>query len=240
MENIFKGLFRFQREIFPAHEELFEALAEGQQPTALMITCGDSRIVPGLMTQTKPGELFICRNAGNIVPTHSGNSGGITATIEYAVEALRVPSVIICGHSDCGAMKAVLNPDSLENLPKVRNWLSYSAAAAEVVKRNYSDLPEAEKLEILIKENVIAQLENLKTHPAVAARLSGGDLRLFGWFYSICDGHVESYDGVRQQFERVREGEVVEATPARRLLRPTNGYPSESRQQQEEPVGVGA
>ncbi len=219
MKKIIEGLLKFQQEIYPNKQELYASLASSQRPSALFITCGDSRIVPDLMTQTSPGELFIIRNAGNIVPPDSGGQGGgVTASIEYAVVALNVPNIIICGHSNCGAMKAVLHPESLADMPKVAPWLRHADSAARVVRENYPELSEQERLEILTKENVLTQLEHLKTHPSVAARLARGVLNLFGWYYDIKTGNVQAYDSELGDFVMLDGSRIPSATPRPRVL----------------------
>lgn len=219
MKRIIEGLLRFQQEIFPKKKDLFASLAAGQRPRALFITCGDSRIVPDLMMQTNPGELFIIRNAGNIVPPDGDVAGGVTASIEYAVVALNVPNIIICGHSNCGAMKAVLYPESLSDMPKVAPWLRHADTAARVVRENYPELSEHERLEILTKENVIIQLEHLKTHPSVAARLARGVLSLYGWYYDIQSGKVQAFDAEFGDFVPLDGSRIPSATPKPRQLR---------------------
>src|SRR5690554_975103 len=133
MTKFAAGVVRFQSDVFEKKRKLFHELADGQAPEALFITCSDSRIDPNLLTQTEPGELFICRNAGNIVPPHSNHTGAMTASIEFAVGALKVPHIVICGHSGCGAMKGAMNTDALADFPHVREWLAYARAAAVIV-----------------------------------------------------------------------------------------------------------
>ena len=189
------GISRFQKRVYPKYQELFEKLALGQRPEALFITCADSRIDPCLLTQTKPGELFICRVIGNVVPPYPDAIGGVSATIEYAVGVLRVPDVIVCGHTDCGVMRGALNPEALEAYPNVTAWLRY----AKVEQRETE--PSAEFLLALTEANVIAQLKNLRSHPTVAARLEQGDLALHGWIYHIGPGTVTAYNEASRRFE---------------------------------------
>src|SRR6204780_4413531 len=165
VEKLLGGISRFQKDVYPKHRDLFEKLALGQTPDALFITCADSRIDPCLLTQTKPGELFICRVIGNIVPPYPDALGGVSATIEYAVGVLRVPAVIVCGHTDCGVMRGALNPEALGAFPNVTAWLRYAN-----VEQRETD-PSAELLLALTERNVVAQMQNLRSHPAVAARL---------------------------------------------------------------------
>jgi carbonic anhydrase len=187
VEKFLGGISHFQKHVYPKHQDLFEKLALGQRPDALFITCADSRIDPSLVTQTKPGELFICRVIGNIVPPYPDAIGGVSATIEYAVGVLQVPVVIVCGHTDCGVMKGALDPGALAEYPSVTQWLRYAKV-------------ETRDLLTLTERNVVAQLENLRSHPTVAARLKEGDLALHGWVYHIGDGLVTSYDAATDAF----------------------------------------
>lgn len=193
MDRVLSGVVKFQQEVYPDKAESFRELASGQQPEVLFITCADSRIDPSMITQTEPGELFICRNAGNVVPPHSSQTGGMTASIEYAVAALGIEHIIVCGHTDCGAMKGALNPESLENLPHVREWLGHCHAAVEVVKEQWGELT-SEHLDCVTQENIALQLQHLRTHPAVAAKLATGRVKLHGWLYNIESGEVLRYD----------------------------------------------
>ncbi len=204
VEKILRGLKRFKKKIFPKHRELFHKLALQQRPTALFITCSDSRIDPCLLTQTKPGELFLCRVIGNIVPRYPESIGGVSATIEYAVGVLGVPDVIVCGHTDCGVMKGVLNPEALRPLANVSAWLDHAQPAREAMADYPGDLSDPEYLLALTERNVVEQLKNLHSHPAVAARLNQGNLKLHGWVYHIGKGIVTTYSRRREKFVRVR------------------------------------
>ncbi len=195
VEKLLGGVSRFQKDVYPQHQELFERLAMGQRPDALFITCADSRIDPCLLTQTKPGDLFICRVIGNVVPPYPDAIGGVSATIEYAVGVLRVPTVIVCGHTDCGVMRGALNPDALAAYPNVTAWLGYTKLGVRAPK------PSPELLLELTELNVTHQLDNLRTHPAVAARLAEGDLTLQGWVYHIGPGAVTVYDEGSARFQ---------------------------------------
>ena len=195
VEKLLGGISQFQEHVYPKHQDLFERLAMGQRPDALFITCSDSRIDPCLLTQTKPGELFICRVIGNVVPPYPDAIGGVSATIEYAVGVLQVPAVIVCGHTDCGVMRGALNPEALEAYPNVTAWLRYAN-----VERRESE-PSAGLLLALTEDNVVAQLKNLRSHPSVAARLEQGDLALHGWVYHIGSGMVTAYDEASRKFE---------------------------------------
>ena len=204
VDTILQGLKRFQKVVFPKNRELFHKLALGQRPQALFITCADSRIDPCMLTQTKPGELFICRVIGNVVPRYPKNVGGVSATIEYAVGVLGVEDVIVCGHTDCGVMKGVLNPAALKPLANVSAWLSHAQPARRATEKSKGEMSEPEFLLALTERNVIEQLKNLRTHPAVSARLKQGDLRLHGWVYHIGSGAVTVYKPEKNRFVRFR------------------------------------
>ena len=197
VEKFLGGISRFQKDVYPEHQDLFERLALGQRPEALFITCADSRIDPCLLTQSKPGDLFICRVIGNVVPPYPEALGGVSATIEYAVGVLRVPEVIVCGHTDCGVMRGALNPEALAAYPNVTGWLRYVTSNLE----RREPEPSAESLLALSEDNVVAQLKNLRSHPTVAARLEQGDLTLHGWVYHIGSGTVTAYNEASRKFE---------------------------------------
>lgn len=211
MQKLVEGVHRFQEHIFRSDREFFERLAHGQKPETLFITCSDSRINPNLLTQTDPGELFILRNAGNLVPPAGATNGGEGATIEYAVTLLQVRDIIICGHSHCGAMQGLLTPEVLEPLPAVSAWMSNAESTRVLMKEKYSHLSGTPLLMATTQENVLAQLENLRTHPAVAERLQRGDLHLHGWVYKLETGEVFSYDPSVGQFVPVASVAVDEA-----------------------------
>lgn len=217
MQRLIQGLRKFQEEVFPAKQELFQHLAQGQRPSTLFITCADSRVVPDLFTQSEPGELFVIRNAGNIVPPFGRQPGGVTATIEFAVVALGVRHIIVCGHTDCGAMKGLLHPERLTEMPTVAAWLAQADATRRLVRENYETAGEAELVSAMIHENVLVQLKNLETHPSVASRLARGDLSLYGWIYDIGTGQVDSFDAGRQRYVRLDGTSLPHATPVARL-----------------------
>ena len=200
MQKLIHGIHQFREQHFRPLQGLFEQLAKGQNPETLFITCSDSRIDPSLLTRSKPGDLFILRNAGNIVPPQSSASGGEAATIEFAVAALGVKDIIICGHSHCGAMKGLLQPETVAHMPAVASWLSHAEPTRQIVSENYKHLTGDPLVTAAVEENVLVQLENLRTLPAVANRLVQGDLHLHGWVYKIETGDVFAYDLKNEQF----------------------------------------
>jgi len=200
LRQIVDGFLHFHHEVFPQQEELFKKLATAQAPKAMFITCADSRIVPELITHSSPGDLFVTRNVGNVVPPYGQMNGGVSTAIEYAVLALGVQHIIICGHSDCGAMRAVLNPDSLEKMPTVKAWLRHAEVAKTMVHENCNCADEKESMPILTEENVIAQLQHLRTHPSVASRMANGHLFIHGWVCDIETSEIKAYDADQGRF----------------------------------------
>ncbi len=195
MAQLLDGVMRFERDVFPEQQAEFARLAQGQTPHTLFIACADSRVVPELITQTQPGELFVCRNIGNIVPAYGEMLGGVSAVIEFAVQALGVSDIVICGHSGCGAMKALACPDdSLAGMPTVATWLRNAAAAQSVVRMLHPHLQGEAAVQALVEQNLRTQLGHLRTHPSVAAKLAVGGLRLHGWLYDIAAGRVDVVD----------------------------------------------
>ena len=204
MKNLIQGVHRFQSEVFGNQKELFEHLAYGQSPHALFITCADSRINPALITQANPGEIFIMRNAGNIVPAYSMNLGGEAATIEYAVEILGVNDIIVCGHSDCGAIEALMKPlDTYREMPAIHAWLDMAETTRRLMKTCYPNLEGEEAQDVAVKENVLVQIANLQTHPCVRAHMRQGSLLLHGWMYYIKTGEVQAFDPASQSFRHL-------------------------------------
>ncbi|HUB29041.1 MAG TPA: carbonic anhydrase [Terracidiphilus sp.] len=200
MERLIAGHKHFLAEVFPARRDQFHLLAESQAPEVLFITCADSRIVPDLILGTGPGDLFISRNAGNVVPVTGHDVDGVTATIEYAIEVLRVKHAILCGHSDCGAMKAAIDRRGLDKLPRASRWLHHvEAAFSHRQPLNPADGAHAE-LASLIRGNVIAQMLNLRAQPAAARAIVEGRLAVHGWYYDILTGRIERYDEHLRRF----------------------------------------
>jgi carbonic anhydrase len=214
MQKLVEGIHQFRELVFTSKRALFSGLARGQQPLALFITCSDSRIVPNLLTQTEPGELFILRTAGNIVPPYGAVRGGEAATIEYAVAVLKVRDVILCGHSHCGAMAALFDPEISRELPAVGALLRHAETTRRVIAENYRHVTdEHRRLTTTIEENVLVQLEHLRTHPAVAAALARRELNLHGWYYKFETGEVFAYDPASEQFHSINGRRVALEAP---------------------------
>lgn len=201
MKKLIRGLQEFKVNHFPNHEDLFITLSHGQKPRVLFITCSDSRIDLNLITQSKMGELFIIRNAGNIIPPFGAANGGEGATVEYAVHSLGIEQIIVCGHSHCGAMKGLLRLNELEEeMPLMYSWLKHTEATRRLLRENYSTYSNEDLLEIAIAENVLTQIANLKTYPVIHSRLYQGRLKIYGWIYHLATGEVLAYDPESQAY----------------------------------------
>lgn len=194
MDHIVRGVLDFRKNLYPERKDLFRSLADSQNPDVLFITCSDSRIDPNLMTGSNPGDLFICRNAGNVIPPHSNETGSMTASIEYAVAVLKVRHIIVCGHTDCGAIKGALDIPALKGLPHVKEWLGHCRSAMEIVRERHDidgeQALDAKYLNEAIEENVSQQVQHLRTHPVVAAKLATGKIEVHGWVYDIKSGNI--------------------------------------------------
>ncbi|UWZ83449.1 carbonic anhydrase [Occallatibacter riparius] len=205
LEKLKAGIRRFHEEVYtPKAEEYRLAASRPQRPHTLIVACADSRVDVESITSSGPGEVFVTRNVGNLVPPYSGTPGGVTAVIEYAVTALGVKHLVVCGHSDCGAMKALLKPHSTEDMPAVDHWLHHGRAALKIVESTARPAEgESEKLARLTEVNVLAQLVHMKTHPSVAGAWAGGQLTISGWVYDIASGTVRIARDGQRTFEPV-------------------------------------
>jgi carbonic anhydrase len=222
MDRLIQGFDQFRREMTAEQREDFLRLATGQTPHTMFITCADSRIMPELIFNTRPGDLFVYRNVGNIVPPYAQHVSGVVAAIEYAVTALKVQHIVICGHSDCGAMKALQNPAALKGKPSVEQWLKHADVARYVVAENRPTILGEEGLRYLTEENVVGQLEHLRTLPAVAAAMANGSVRIHGWIYDIAKTEITAFDPQEGRFRPLATdpADVRDATPHARFSTP--------------------
>ena len=202
------GIRQFRTKVYPAQAETYEkAASEPQKPAALIVACADSRIDPELITQSGPGELFVMRNIGNLVPAYGEMLGGVSAVVEYAVSALKVKHVVVCGHTDCGAMKALLNPESMDSMPTVKSWLRNAQAALSVADSLAEPGEQSSKrLKRLTEENVLLQLQHLRTHPSIAGAMARGELSISGWIYDIGTGQVR----ISKNGDRIFQSVLIE------------------------------
>ena len=201
MKKLLSGVRQFQQSYVPRHQALLSELSKGQHPRVLFIACSDSRVDPSIICQSDIGDLFVIRNAGNIIPPYEATNGGEGATIEYAIEALNIQQVIVCGHTQCGAMKGLLQLGELEEkMPLVYDWLKHTAATLKLVQDSYGYLDKKDFLEALVAENVLTQIENLRTYPVIRSRLYQGLLAIHAWIYQIETGEILAYDGATHSF----------------------------------------
>ena len=205
MQRLIEGVHKFRREEFGRYKELFKRLSrEGQNPHTLFITCSDSRVLAELVTQSQPGDLFVVKNAGNIVPpaTVAGSTNSTAAAIEFAVHVLEVSDIVVCGHTQCGAMSALLNGlPNASAMPHAAAWLEIAAPVREIVKREYQNLDATSRVTAAAAENVLLALENLHGYPVVADRLNAGKLALHGWCFKIDSAEMFAYDPSLGQFQ---------------------------------------
>jgi carbonic anhydrase len=205
MERLIEGVHKFQKDEFGNYRKLFRKLSqEGQNPHTLFITCSDSRVLAELITQSKPGDLFVVKNVGNIVPpaTATGSTNSTAAAIEFAVETLRVSDIVVCGHSQCGAISALLDTSRVnDSMPHLREWLKLAAPVLDAMRSQYVHLSdENERMNAAAEENVLFALENLHSYHCVQERLMDGSLRLHGWFFKIATAELFAYDPETLQF----------------------------------------
>lgn len=207
MERLYKGVLKFQESYFKKEEDFFKRLSKRQDPDVLFMTCSDSRVDPQLVTQSGPGDLFILRNIGNIIPPFDAlkDKNSTAAAIEYAVKVLKVSDIIVCGHSNCGAMKALLGDEKeLEGMPHLRDWLRI----AHPVKEHVVGVFGKEATEVIQryteKENVLEQIENIETYPFVDEAIKAGELFLHGWYFDIGTGCMSAYVPSSNRFELIK------------------------------------
>ncbi|MEA5598075.1 carbonic anhydrase [Rivularia sp. UHCC 0363] len=231
MKKLVKGLREFKANYYSIHRELFEQLSHDQKPRVLFITCSDSRVDPNLITQAGVGELFVIRNAGNIIPPYGATNGGEGATIEYAVQALGINQIIVCGHSNCGAMKGLMKLNKLQSeMPLVFDWLKYAEATRRLVLDHYSEYEGEDLLEIMIAENVLTQIDNLRTYPVIHSKLYQKQVKVYAWIYQIETGEILAYDPESHAYisphSQVNEYEVEEVVePLKKIDYEDLGFP---------------
>jgi carbonic anhydrase len=203
LEELKAGVRRFRSEVYPERaEEYWRAGTEPQRPDALIVACADSRIDPYVFTQSPPGKLFVTRNIGNMVPAYGEMMGGVSAVLEYAVSLLKVKHIVVCGHTDCGAMKALLDPESVEAMPTVKRWLRNAHTALSVAEA-LGEGGQEDLLRVVTEQNVMLQMQHVRTHPSVAGAMARGELTISGWVYDIAHGEVRICEEGRAGFEEV-------------------------------------
>lgn len=210
MDRLYKGIKKFQREHYSSNKEFFESIGDGQSPDTLFITCSDSRVDPNLITNSRPGELFIVKNVGNIVPTETTpwKKTSIATAIEYALNVLKVQYIVVCGHSDCGAMKALtMDLREFHDMPNLRDWLDTVSNSKEMLTSLDTDTSFTERLKKTTRRHIVTQIENLKTYPIVYKAVKEGKVSLYGWYYDIPTGTVHIYNEKKDEFESIAVSE---------------------------------
>lgn len=194
----------FKKLYFKLHEDEFVRLVnEGQNPKAVYIGCSDSRVLPDLLLGTKPGDLFVIRNAGNFVPTYSTSIAwdGAAATLEYAIEVLNIRDVIVCGHSNCGAIQALYNPQGIDKFTYIKNWVQFGEEAKKLAQER---LPTTEKpaelYDLTARLSVLFQLDHLLSYPTIRKRVEEGKVFLHGWYFTIEKGRLDYYDPEKGEY----------------------------------------
>ncbi|HEY4278168.1 MAG TPA: carbonic anhydrase [Conexibacter sp.] len=201
MRNLLAGIHSFQQEGFQSQRTLMERLAvEGQRPQIALVSCSDSRVLPEMFTQAAPGDIFLVRNAGNIVPANGGDAPGEAASLEFAVEVLGVRDVVVCGHTHCGAVDAILHPEKIAGMETLERWLLSSQETGRIVRERYAHLDGEAKMRVAVAEHVLVQLEHLRSLPFIASRLAEPDFAIHGWVYDIATGEVLVYDPAADAF----------------------------------------
>lgn len=201
MRNLLRGIHDFQRDGFQSRKTLMERLAvDGQRPQIALVSCSDSRVLPEMFTQAAPGDIFLVRNAGNIVPAAGGDAPGEAASLEFAVEVLGVRDVVVCGHTHCGAVRAILEPESIAGLPNLERWLLASQETGRIVRERYAHLSGDALMRVAVGEHVLVQLEHLRSLPFIARRLTEPDFAIHGWVYDIATSEVLVYDVDADEF----------------------------------------
>lgn len=216
LQRLKDGVRRFQTEVYPQQAEIFaQAASEPQRPHTLFITCADSRVDPIAITSSGTGEVFVTRNIGNMVPAYGEMLGGVSAVIEFAVTSLNVRHIVVCGHTHCGAMHALLEPESVADMPTVKSWIENAHAAlvaAETLQERTTAITTDERMiDVLTEQNVLLQMQHLKTHPSVARAMAKGELTISGWIYCIGTGEVCVAEDGQRTFTPIGAGVPIGA-----------------------------
>jgi carbonic anhydrase len=207
VRKLLDGVVRFRREVRPKVRRRFARLALGQSPDAMLVACSDSRVAPNVFASTDPGDLFVTRNVGNIIPPH-GTNDGETAAVEFAVRVLGVDDIIVCGHSHCGAMEALAAGRSTAKTPGFKGWLKHAEAARGMLRRNPGLGRGLSAADRLSQANVLAQLDHLMTFPSVKAAVAAGRLSLHGWWFQLERAEVDAYEPAFGRFVPVDAAEA--------------------------------
>jgi carbonic anhydrase len=214
MKKLLNGIVEFRRKMQPSHRERFARLALGQSPDTLLITCSDSRVAPNVFASTDPGDLFVVRNVGNMIPPCGGHGISVAdesevAALEFAILNLKVKDIVVCGHSECGAMIALYHGRENVTLPHLRSWLVHGQDAADRLESGEKFATHLLPHNELSQLNVLEQVNHLKTYPLVQERLASGDIKIHGWWFDIAKAELSSYDASLQMFVEIDEREAI-------------------------------
>ncbi len=217
MKKLIQGIVDFRRNVREGYREAFGKLATGQSPDTLFIACSDSRVVPNTFASTDPGDLFVLRNIGNLVPPCDGHGVSLSdeseaAAIEFSTQILSVTDIIVCGHSECGAMLAICDGRERVQLPNLKSWLRHGETALASLQRGQAPDHTLARHNQLSQLNVLSQIENIKSYPSVKKRMSEGNLQLHAWWFDIARADVYAYE------EELKRFVLIDEVEAKRLL----------------------
>lgn len=216
MKKLIRGIADFRQRVRPAYKDIFAQLALGQRPDCLFIACADSRVVPNMVASTDPGDLFVMRNVGNLVPPRGPDGASLGddsewASIEFAVQSLGVSEIVVCGHSHCGAMDALARGRDKVGAPHLRSWLRHAEPALARLAdedESHAHRPGGHSLDRLSQLNVLVQLEHIATYDAVRERVAAGRLRLHAWWFDVAQADVYAYEAARDAFVLIDDAEA--------------------------------
>ena len=206
MDKLYKGIHKFRESYFAREEEFFKGLSHTQTPEVLFITCSDSRVDPNLVTQSRPGELFIVRNVGNIIPPYDAikDKNSVAAAIEFAVMVLKIKDIIVCGHSNCGAIESLYRAEQdFDKMPHLKDWLKIASPVKDIATLFFPEISGESSQRVVETANILVQLKNIETYPFVVEALNNGAIHLHGWYYDIGTGEVYSYNPVNGAFKQI-------------------------------------
>ena len=209
MKKLIDGIVEFRKNITEEYRELFAKLALGQKPDALFIACSDSRVVPNLFASTNPGDLFVIRNVGNLIPPAQSDTQEVSAqaAIEFAVFNLKISNIIVCGHSECGAIDAIAEGKEIPNCPHLNSWLKFGEESALKVRRGHTYNPKISENNQISQVNVLQQMEHISSYPFIQDLVAQGKIRVHGWWFDIAHADVYCFEPTLNQFVLIDEEE---------------------------------
>lgn len=206
MNELFEGVTKFSNKEFSTYSGLFKKLRDKQHPHTLFITCSDSRIQPGLITQSRPGDLFLIRNVANVVPPYNSsiNHEDTISALEYGVQVLEVNQIVVCGHSNCGGCRALFaDKNTFESMPHTVKWLELARPAKDKAGKRGDSSWKEDPHRVVEQENILLQMDHLLSHSFVREKQENGSLQIHGWYYDIGAGEIFNYNFDKQLFEKI-------------------------------------